>query len=157
LLHQQFDRERWECPRILAALDGCDEVYLDEVTQIHMSTWSQGRVALVGDAAFCPSLLAGQGSALAMLAAYVLAGELSKRKGSPEAAFERYARFLRYFILEKRTAAEQFASSFVPETQFDLFLRNQVSKTFSIPFVAKLVMGRAVFDRIGLPIYSVCN
>ena len=74
-----------------------------------MNTWAQGRVALVGDAAFCPSLLAGQGSALAMMSAYVLAGELSKRRDNPEAAFEHYARFLRYFILEKEAAAEQFA------------------------------------------------
>jgi 2-polyprenyl-6-methoxyphenol hydroxylase-like FAD-dependent oxidoreductase len=95
LLHEHFDQEGWECARILAALDACEEVYLDEVTQIHMNSWSQGRVALVGDAAFCPSLLAGQGSALAMMAAYVLAGELSKRKAKPEAAFEHYARFLR--------------------------------------------------------------
>jgi 2-polyprenyl-6-methoxyphenol hydroxylase-like FAD-dependent oxidoreductase len=130
---------------------------LDEVTQIHMNTWSQGRVALVGDAAFCPSLLAGQGSALAMMAAYVLAGELAKRKDNPEAAFEHYARFLRYFILEKQTAAEQFASSFIPQTRFDLFVRNQITKAFSIPFVARLTMGRMVVDRIGLPIYSVCN
>jgi 2-polyprenyl-6-methoxyphenol hydroxylase-like FAD-dependent oxidoreductase len=157
VLHQQFDREGWECPRILAALDTCDELYLDEVTQIHMNTWSQGRVALVGDAAFCPSLLAGEGSALAMMAAYVLAGELSKRKDNPEAAFEHYARFLRYFILEKQAAAEQLASSFIPQTRFDLFVRNQITKAFSIPFVARLAMGRMVVDRIGLPIYSVCN
>jgi 2-polyprenyl-6-methoxyphenol hydroxylase-like FAD-dependent oxidoreductase len=37
-----------------------------------MNTWSQGRVALIGDAAFCSSLLAGQGAALAMIAAYVV-------------------------------------------------------------------------------------
>lgn len=51
----------------------------DRVSQIRMDTWSNGRVGLIGDAAFCPSLLAGQGSALAMIAAYALAGEL----GSP--------------------------------------------------------------------------
>jgi 2-polyprenyl-6-methoxyphenol hydroxylase-like FAD-dependent oxidoreductase len=157
LLHEHFDQEGWECARILAALDACEEVYLDEVTQIHVNSWSQGRVALVGDAAFCPSLLAGQGSALAMMAAYVLAGELSKRKAKPEAAFEHYARFLRYFILEKQAAAEQFASSFIPRTQFDLFMRNQITKAFSIPFVGRLAMERTIVDRIGLPIYSFCN
>ena len=157
LLHNQFDDEGWECPRILAALDACTDVYLDDVSQIHMSAWSKGRVALVGDAAFCPSLLAGQGSALAMMGAYVLAGELSKRKKSPEEAFEHYERFLRYFILEKQAAAEQFAYSFIPRTRFGLFVRNQITRAFAIPFVAQLVMGRTVVDRIGLPIYSVCN
>lgn len=66
----------WECPQILAALESCDDLYFDSVSQIRMDKWSQGRVGLVGDAAFCPSLLAGQGSALSMLAAYVLAGEM---------------------------------------------------------------------------------
>jgi 2-polyprenyl-6-methoxyphenol hydroxylase-like FAD-dependent oxidoreductase len=157
LLREQFDYEGWECPGILAALDGCNDIYLDDVSQIHMSSWSKGRIALVGDAAFCPSLLAGQGSALAMMGAYVLAGELSKRKESPEDAFEHYERFLRYFILEKQAAAEQFASSFIPQMRFDMFVRNQVTRAFSIPFVAQLVMGRTFVDRIRLPIYSVCN
>lgn len=156
-LHEQFDYEGWECPRILAALDGCDDIYLDDVSQIHMSAWSKGRLALVGDAAFCPSLLAGQGSALAMMGAYVLAGELSRRKRSPEEALEHYERFLRYFILEKQAAAEQFAYSFIPQTRFGLFVRNQITKAFSIPFVAQLAMGRTLVDRIGLPIYTVCN
>ena len=122
-----------------------------------MNAWSRGRVALVGDAAFCPSLLAGQGSALAMMAAYALAGELSKRKQSPLEALERYEQWLRYFILERQAAAEQFADSFVPETRFGLFVRNQVTKAFSIAFVARLILGRSVLDRINLPNYSGCN
>src|SRR5271165_1803307 len=61
-----------------------DEVYFDRVSQIQMDTWSQGRVGLIGDAAFCPSLLAGQGAALAMTAAYVLAGELAQTGGAPQ-------------------------------------------------------------------------
>ena len=60
LLHAAFDDAGWECPQILLALDACDEIYFDRVSQIRMNSWSNGRVALVGDAAFCPSLLAGQ-------------------------------------------------------------------------------------------------
>ena len=62
-------------------MDSTDEVYFDRVSQIQMDTWSQGRVGLIGDAAFSPSLLAGQGAALAMTAAYVLAGELARLRG----------------------------------------------------------------------------
>ncbi|HEY5779855.1 MAG TPA: FAD-dependent monooxygenase, partial [Terrimicrobiaceae bacterium] len=65
-LRAEFGQVGWECPQILAAMDSCDEVYFDRVSQIKMEKWSQGRVGLVGDAAFCPSLLAGQGAALAM-------------------------------------------------------------------------------------------
>src|SRR5262249_33890714 len=78
LLRTLYGEGRWECPRILEALDGCRDLYFDRVSQIHMPSWSRGRIVLVGDAAFCLSLLAGQGSALAMTAAYVLAGELVK-------------------------------------------------------------------------------
>jgi 2-polyprenyl-6-methoxyphenol hydroxylase-like FAD-dependent oxidoreductase len=55
VLRARFGRDGWECPRILDALNTCDEAYLDRVSQIRMSAWSRGRVALIGDAAFCPS------------------------------------------------------------------------------------------------------
>ena len=64
-LHSHFGGLGGECPQILAAMDSCAELYFDPVSQIRMKTWSKGHVGLVGDAAFCPSLLAGQGSALA--------------------------------------------------------------------------------------------
>jgi 2-polyprenyl-6-methoxyphenol hydroxylase-like FAD-dependent oxidoreductase len=73
-LRAEFEQAGWECPQILAAMESCNDVYFDRVSQIQMDKWSQGRVGLIGDAAFCPSLLAGQGAALAMVAAYVLAG-----------------------------------------------------------------------------------
>jgi 2-polyprenyl-6-methoxyphenol hydroxylase-like FAD-dependent oxidoreductase len=78
ILRAEFRSAGWECPNILAAMDSCDEIYFDRVSQIQLDTWSQERVGLIGDAAFCPSFLAGQGAALAMVAAYVLAGELSR-------------------------------------------------------------------------------
>ena len=62
---------------------GLITLYFDRVSQIRMPKWSQGRIALVGDAAYCVSLVAGQGSALAMTGAYVLAGELAKASGTP--------------------------------------------------------------------------
>jgi flavin-dependent dehydrogenase len=74
-------------------------------------------VALVGDAAFAPSLLAGQGSALAMAAAYVLAGELARAQGHFQQAFGRYEEWLRTFMKDKQKAAEQFAGFFAPITR----------------------------------------
>jgi 2-polyprenyl-6-methoxyphenol hydroxylase-like FAD-dependent oxidoreductase len=118
-----------------------------------MDRWSYGRVALVGDAAFAPSLLAGQGSALAIIGAYVLAGELACA-ARPEDAFIRYERFLRPFMLEKQAAAVSFADSFAPKTRFGLFVRNQVTRALAFPYVAKLVMGSSLLDRISLPDYS---
>ena len=153
LLFAEFGEAGWECPQILAALENCDELYFDRVSQIRMDRWSQGRVALVGDAAFCPALLAGQGAALAMAAAYVLAGELSASRTAPEAAFCRYEELLRPLIVRKQKAAEHFAHSFAPRTRMGIFVRNQVTKAFAIPGVAELAIGRDLRDRMDLPDY----
>ncbi len=59
-LRTQFGNLGWECPEILAAMESCPDMYFDRVSQIRMDTWSKGRVGLIGDAAFCPSLLAGR-------------------------------------------------------------------------------------------------
>ncbi len=153
-LRSQFGALEWECPQILAAMESCPELYFDRVSQIRMETWSKGRVGLVGDAAFCPSLLAGQGSALAMAAAYVLGGELGTSGSSPEQALKSYEKRLRPFILGKQRAATKFAGVFTPKTRWGLFLRNQVTKTFAIPYLAKMLMGSSLLDRIELPDYS---
>ena len=75
IVREAFRDGGWECGAILSTLDRTDGLYFDRVSQIQMPRWSEVRIALVGDAAFCVSLLAGQGAALAMLSAYVLAGE----------------------------------------------------------------------------------
>ena len=151
MLRAEFRSAGWECPNILAAMDSCDEIYFDRVSQIQLDTWSQERVGLIGDAAFCLSLLAGQGAALAMIAAYVLAGELSRVASQPKEAFRRYQQQLQPFIKGKQNAAAQFASSFAPKTQLGLFLRNQITKAFKLPFVPKFAMGPSLLDRIELP------
>ena len=103
--------------------------------------------------AFCPSLLAGQGAALAMIAAYVLSNELTKSEGQPETAYQRYEERLRTFISDKQKAAEGFARSFTPKTRLGLFLRNQASKAFRVPSLAKLALQRSLVDRLTLPDY----
>ena len=155
LLHREFDYAGWECAQILSALDRAEELYFDTVSQIRMDCWSRGRVALVGDSAFAPSLLAGQGSALAMTAAYVLAGELAVAEGEYARAFERYECVLRAFIDGKQKAAEQFARSFVPRTRLGLLVHNQLSKTLQFPFVVNLLIGRGLLDRLTLPAYPL--
>ena len=156
MLRKAFQGGGWELPRILTALDTCDDLYFDRVSQIRMAAWSRGRIALVGDAAFCVSLLAGQGSALAMTAAYVLAGELATLQHQPQEAFRRYEERLRPFIDRKQRAAERFASAFVPRTQLGIFFRNQVMKSFRIPAVARIAIGRDIRDdQFELPRYHL--
>ncbi len=154
VLWERYRGARWECQRILAELDRTESLYFDRVSQIKMDAWSKGRVALVGDAAFCPSLLAGQGSALAMTASYVLAGELSEAQGHHEEAFRRYEARLRPFIASKQKGAERFATAFAPNTRFGLFVRNQAIRATAIPGLAKLTFGRDIIDSLRLPDYG---
>ena len=155
ILRKVFEGDSWELPRILAALDTCNDLYFDRVSQIRMDAWSRGRVALVGDAGFCVSLLAGQGSALAMTAAYVLAGELATSQGRPREAFRWYEERLRPFIHAKQQAAERFAAALVPRTRLGVFLRNQVMKTFRVPAIARIAIGRDIRDQLELPQYHL--
>ena len=154
ILRERFGGGKWECPRILSELDRTQSFYFDRVSQIKMETWSRGRIALVGDAAFCVSLMAGQGSALAMTAAYVLAGELSKAAGRYEEAFGNYELRLRAYVTSKQQGAERFSAAFAPRTQWGLFLRNQVIKTCAIPGLARLAFGRDIIDTLQLPEYD---
>lgn len=153
MLRETFGNGKWECSRILEALDGTQDLYFDRVSQIEMEHWSKGRIALVGDAAFCVSLMAGQGSALAMTAAYVLAGELARAGGRHEEAFGRYEALLRSYIGRKQQGAARFAAAFAPKTRWGVFLRNQVIRTFAIPGLARFAFGRDITDTPRLPDY----
>lgn len=153
LLRETFGEGKWECPRILDELTRTQDLYFDRVSQIRMESWSRGRVALVGDAAFCVSLMAGQGSALAMTAAYVLAGELAKANGRHEQAFGKYEDLLRSHMASKQRAAERFAAAFAPKTRWGLFVRNQVVKATAIPGLARLTFGKDIVDALPLPDY----
>jgi 2-polyprenyl-6-methoxyphenol hydroxylase-like FAD-dependent oxidoreductase len=154
MLRDIYGHGGWECQRILAELDRTDQVYFDNVSQIRMPSWSRGRVALVGDAAFCVSLLAGQGSALAMISAYVLAGELASAHGRYQEAFARYDTLLRKYIDRKQQAAERFAGAFAPKTGVGMLFRNLVIRTFAIPGLARLAVGRDMADALELPSYG---
>ena len=110
-------------------------------------------MALIGDAAFCVSLLGGQGSALAMVAAYILAGELKRANGDHRAAFAKYEERLHSFIAGKQQAAVRFAPFFAPSSRFGMFFRSQVMKLMALPFVTQLAVGREIRDSVELPAY----
>ncbi len=157
VLHRRFGSSGWECPRILRALDQVNSIYFDRVSQIRMApqegSWTRGRVTLLGDAAFCVSLLAGQGTALAMVAAYILAGELHRANGDYASACIRYQQLFGPFVLRKQKAALRFAGSFAPKSKLSLILRNGAMNLFRFPFLADLTLGRDLADRLALPCY----
>ncbi len=141
----------WEVPAILERMPQARTFYIDRASQIRMPSWSRGRIALIGDAAACPSLLAGQGSALAMIEAYVLACALHEANGDYRAAFAEYERRLAQLVREKQDAAIGLGAAFAPRNRTQLLLRNMVVGLMAIPFVANRAMGRSLRDPITLP------
>ncbi|MEU2899719.1 FAD-dependent monooxygenase [Streptomyces sp. NPDC001273] len=122
LLTAAFADAGWEVPGMLAAMRGADDLFLDGVGQIRMPRWSSGRTALVGDAAYAPSFLTGQGTSLALVGAYMLAGSLAGRDHT--AGFAAYEDSTREFVtLNQQLVAEGGATLF-PATAEALEQRN---------------------------------
>lgn len=155
LLRREFAGTGWECDEILDAVDGAGELYMDRVSQIDMpaagAAWSRGRLCLVGDAAFCISLLGGQGAALAMTAAYILAAELNRAEGDYGGAFARYERRLTAVLAGKQRAARRFSGMFAPRSRWSLLLRIYALRLLSHGFLARIVTAGGFRDRIALP------
>jgi 2-polyprenyl-6-methoxyphenol hydroxylase-like FAD-dependent oxidoreductase len=153
ILRRAYGDAGWECPAILDAMDGCDDLYFDRVSQIRMERWSHRRVALVGDAGFCPSLLAGEGAGLAMAGAYILAGELRAANGDHEMAFEKYQACFKPFVDRKQAAATRFGGWFAPRSRFGIRVRDMTTRLFTIPLVGDWMAQRFIADRLNLPDY----
>jgi 2-polyprenyl-6-methoxyphenol hydroxylase-like FAD-dependent oxidoreductase len=154
VLARVFADVGWECLQILAAVASVSNLYYDRVSQIRLDRWTKGRTALVGDAAACVSLLAGQGSILAMAEAYVLAGELSNCGGDYGFAFARYEQRLMPLLKRKQKSAARFASGFAPKTAMGIAFRNLVTRLMvRLPFVVEFLLGREMRDQVQLPDY----
>ncbi|MEU6746184.1 FAD-dependent monooxygenase [Spirillospora sp. NPDC046719] len=95
----------WELPRLLETMWDAPDFHFDAMAQIHMDAWSKGRVVLLGDAGYCGSPLSGQGTSMAMVGAYVLAGELKAAGGDHRAAFAAYERELRGYVAANQELA----------------------------------------------------
>ncbi|MEU0846191.1 FAD-dependent monooxygenase [Streptomyces sp. NPDC005962] len=107
LVAERYANARWEMPRLLEYMWGAPDFHFDAVAQIHMDSWSRGRVALLGDAGYCGSPASGQGTSMALIGAYVLAGELKAAGGDHTTAFAAYEREMRDFV----TANQELALS----------------------------------------------
>jgi len=154
-LRQAFRGMGWEVPELLDAMDASDDVYFDRVSQIHLPHWSAERVALVGDAAACPSLLAGEGTGLGMLEAYVLAGELHRADGNCARALAAYESRLQTFVSAKQKGALWNRGFFAPQTALGLMVRNLAVRAFALPLLAKPFWARSLHDDFTLPEYQM--
>jgi 2-polyprenyl-6-methoxyphenol hydroxylase-like FAD-dependent oxidoreductase len=154
VLRQIFSGLGWECRQILAAMEDATDIYFDRVSQIRMDRWSRGRTALAGDAGACVSLLAGEGTGLAMAEAFVLAGELTLAGDDYAAAFARYETRMMAFLKGKQASAAKFASAFAPRTAAGIAFRNLITRLFRIGPLAEFFVGRELRDYFALPDYG---
>ena len=123
LVAEAFAGMGWHVPGLLALMRGADDFYFDTVSQIHMPEWTRGRVALVGDAGYAPSFLTGQGTSLAVVGAYVLAGALGAAFDIAS-ALPAYERAMRGFAERNQGIAEAGGDLVTPTTAAALWKRN---------------------------------
>ncbi|GID95064.1 FAD-dependent monooxygenase [Amorphoplanes digitatis] len=134
LVTKAFAGQTGEVPALLDTLAGANDLYFDTVSQIRMPGWVAGRVALVGDAAYAPSFLSGQGTSLALTGAYVLACEL--RNGTPAT----YAATMRAYVTRNQALATG-GIGILPRTRRQLWMRNQAFRL--LPLLARTdLLGR---------------
>jgi 2-polyprenyl-6-methoxyphenol hydroxylase-like FAD-dependent oxidoreductase len=123
LLHNIFRDAGWEAPRVLAGMEAADDFYIQEVAQVKREdSWSRGRMAVVGDAACCPSPLSGMGTTVAIVGAYILAGEIARNPRDPHAAFASYERLMRPFAAMAQKLAPGVPHVINPETAWGIWI-----------------------------------
>ena len=126
LVRELFDDAGWETLRVLAGMDASPDFYLQTNAQVKMDQWSHGRPALIGDAGYCPSLVSGMGTTLAIVGAYVLAGEIARHPRDHEAAFAAYDRIMRPFVDKAQKLLPGVPALVNPQTKWGIAVLNNV-------------------------------
>ncbi|SCL24825.1 2-polyprenyl-6-methoxyphenol hydroxylase [Micromonospora rhizosphaerae] len=156
ILADQFADVGWRTSELLAAMPAARDFYFDIYGQVRMDRWSRGRVALLGDAAWCPSPLTGQGTSLSLVGAYVLAGELAAAEGDHTVAFARYEEALRDHVRRGQELPGGGVSGFLPASRAAIWLRGQSMRAMTSRPLRRLA-ARAFFskaDGLSLPEYA---
>ncbi|RFS22800.1 FAD-dependent oxidoreductase [Chitinophaga silvatica] len=127
IVREKFAGEEWKVPALLEMMEEATDFYFDSISQIKMKRWSNGRVALLGDAAYCASPMSGMGTSMAIIGAYILAGELHEANGNYQQAYTNYEAQMRAFTERCQKMAEG-AHWFVPTTKFKYWMSQQIWK-----------------------------
>ena len=118
----------WETAQLLSQIDTATDFYFDTCAQVRLESWSQGRIALLGDAAYCASPLSGHGATIAMVGAYVLAAELARAGGDHTTAFSNYRRIASPWIARVQASARRQGRLMTPETEFGIRFRATITR-----------------------------
>ena len=151
LIRQAFADGGWEVPRLLDVVDAAGDLYFDSISQVHLPRWSAGRVALIGDAAHCPSPASGQGTSMALVGAYVLAEKLAAADGH-EAAFERYETAMRPYAEMNLAFGRKMAKDMVPRSAWRIAVQNYGMRTLKYH-----PRRERVIERVLRPLHEAAN
>src|SRR3954452_11097186 len=154
LVAQRFAGAGWEVPRLIDAMHGADDFAFDWLAQVHLPEWSRGRVVLLGDAAWSPTPLTGLGTSLALVGAYVLAGELAA--ADLPTALRRYEEVLRPYVISAQKLPPGGIGGFAPTRALDIRLRMVSMRMMTRWPLKELIAGQ--FGKAGdieLPDYAL--
>jgi 2-polyprenyl-6-methoxyphenol hydroxylase-like FAD-dependent oxidoreductase len=161
LLRDAFARMHPRVDRWLEEIDRTPAFYFDAISQLRMDRWSRRRVTLVGDAGYCPGPAVGGSTSLAVLGAYVLAGELARAGGDHLRAFAAYELQMREPVHLSRALARAVAKSIIPGSRAGVWaLTRGVQLVSLMPgslsrALAKLnTKGVRLYDSMPVPDYS---
>ncbi|MEO8613096.1 MAG: FAD-dependent monooxygenase [Chloroflexota bacterium] len=152
--HQRLDVLRshlrnvgWIAQDVLGGVSPDTPIFLDTVTQVKLPKWSSNRVVLIGDAAYCPSLISGQGAALAMAGAYLLTEALNKTSDF-QTALADYEKQLRPHVDLIQAKARKFAPTFVPDNQLKIMMMNWAMRLVDFPPVTRIFGKQLTFESL---------
>jgi 2-polyprenyl-6-methoxyphenol hydroxylase-like FAD-dependent oxidoreductase len=147
----------WEAPRLSKAIEQSDDFYFDAVSQVIAPRWSKGRLAMIGDAAYCPTPISGMGTSLAILGAYILAGELSQNEDHAK-AFRAFEKKLRPYVKAVQNLPPGAPWIVHPKSKWGVKVLNTIAGIFAGNFVQGLIKafkGKKVKkDDFPLPVYD---
>lgn len=132
---EAFAEDRWRTAEVIDTMGDSDDLYVDTVSQVRMPRWSSGRVALVGDAAYAPAFLSGQGTSIAIAGAYLLASELCAHE-RPRDGFAAYEIRMRDFVTRNQDLALRTDGTVLVRTSGQLLRRNV--KLCAVPWLQRL-------------------
>jgi 2-polyprenyl-6-methoxyphenol hydroxylase-like FAD-dependent oxidoreductase len=148
VLRERFAGTGWKTPALLAAMDSADDFYFDAYAQVRMPTWVDRRVVLLGDAGYCPSPASGQGTNLALVGAYVLAGELALADGDP-AGLAGYESALRGYVERHQKLAPGGVRAMIPDSALAIRMGHALNRVVLSrplrPLVARAFAGADPF------------
>ncbi len=137
ILIEKLSGAGWEEERLKEEIKKNDDVYFDGISQVHAPRWFNGRTGMIGDAAYCPTPLTGMGTTLAIVGAYLLAGELS-RHAKYEDAFAAYEKRMRPFVKKVQSLPPGVPWLAHPTSKFGVAVVNAVAGILASKLIKKV-------------------